>query len=87
MIKTHIHTGIVETGGPLESVGLPMDLEDVAMQMTMIADDGADMALCHIEADRLLLVAISMLVGDHNAKGEVVVEIINQYQRIKKIYE
>ena len=87
MIKTHIHTCGAERGGPLECVGAPLCLEDVAMQMEMLADDNADMALCHIEADRLLLIAIGMLVGDKNVNGEVVAEITNQFNRIKKIYE
>lgn len=87
MIRTHIPVEGVAAGGPLADVGLPMCLEDVAMQMGMVADDNADMALCHIEADRLLLIAIRMLIGDKDASGEVVAEITNNFHRIKKIYE
>lgn len=83
MIIRHVPpTPLVD--GPLDGTKLPMTLEDVALQMAAILSDGADIAVCHIEADRLLLRALTMIEG---IDQELVQEIVNTYNQIEKIYE
>jgi len=74
--------------GPLNGTVLPTELDDVAMQMTQVADDGADMTMCHIEADRLLLLALDIVARAAKLEDAATIgEITAQFNRIKKIYE
>jgi hypothetical protein len=87
IVSSILPSDVLDTG-PLHGTVLPSSLEDVSLQMTQIADDGADIALCHVEADRLLLLALDIL--SRTAKLEdaaAISEITAQFNRIKKIYE
>ena len=89
MIHKQLNLGTIQSSGPLEETLLPVTLDDVAMQMELIADDNTDMALCHIEADRLLLTALSIVSAScTNMEARAVLsDIIANFNKVDKIYE
>ncbi len=88
MIISTILPDYVMQEGPLQGTTLPTELDDVAMQMAQVADDGADMTICHIEADRLLLLALDIVARTAKLEAAATIgEITAQFNRIKKIYE
>lgn len=89
MIRKKLNLSAIQSGGPLEETLLPTTLEDVALQMESIADDNTDMALCHIEADRLLLTALSIVSATCTSMETKVAlsDIIANFHKVDKIYE
>lgn len=72
--------------GPLAGTRDPVTLEDVAIQMEQVCDENSDIALCHVEADRLLIVALYKL-ADTEDKRKQVDEIVAHYNATDKVYE
>lgn len=83
MIISHMPT-VALTDGPLEGCAVPLTMEDIALQMGSLVDT-SDMALGHIEADRLLLLALE-LCTIHTDKNTIY-EIIAHFNTIHKVYE
>lgn len=89
MIRRIICQDVVQYDGPLGETLLPTTLDDIALQMGSIADDNTDIALCHIESDRLLLTALRIVAASYTntETSGVISDIINNFNKVDKIYE
>lgn len=77
---------------PLCGTKLPETLEDVSIQMDNLAHDGSDIAINHLEADRLLIRTLRLLSSEqaesmHFMARAQISEIIANYNLIRKWYE
>jgi hypothetical protein len=70
--------------GPLDGLVLPITLEDVELQLDILADD-ADIEYRHKEADRLLLLALA-IAGSVGCTEHEVADVITAYKKVNKVY-
>lgn len=72
--------------GPLADVAIPSTLEDVCFQLEMLAT-ASDHDYAHIEADRLLLLALAVTAtANKPPTASEVADISTAYKNIRKHY-
>ena len=74
---------------PLIDVLQPMTIEDMAAQMEMLVGDNADLEVCHMEADRLLIAALHLLSNRETIFESEHIDIknmINSFYTLRKLY-
>jgi hypothetical protein len=71
-------------GGPLEDTVLPTTLEDVELQLDVLIGE-PDHEYRHMEADRLLLVALA-IAGTKLVTMSDIQCVINTFKKVRKVY-
>lgn len=72
-------------GSPLEGTVQPDDMFELAIQMGVLADNGGDYDVLHIEADRLMILALQIAKVDNDAND--IDGVLTAYKAIKKRYQ
>lgn len=71
-------------GGPLEGLALPITMEDIELQLDILADE-PDQEYRHMDADRLILLALA-IAGSIGSNEHEVADVITAYKKVRKVY-